>query len=1248
MSGRAASTSGLIEGQGRGEDRAAASYHRRTNSGDGSTIDRPARGQGESFTYSRFVEESRAADDVAEMTKFASFGAGPTAAPSPLLPRKFNLGSSVLATTKKFKKVLVANRGEIAIRIYRACNELGIKSVGIFAAEDAFSLHRFKADEAFLVGEGKSPLRAYLDIASIIQICLENDVDAIHPGYGFLSENADCIAACNEAGIVFIGPTEKTVRALGDKVAARNIAIAANVPVIPGTSGTDYVDVAKAKAFCEEHGFPVLLKAAFGGGGRGMRVVRAMDEVEDAFVSASREAENAFGNGTMFVERYLQDPRHIEVQLLGDKEGNVIHIAERDCSVQRRHQKVVEMAPCPTISEKVRQTLFDDAIKIAKHVGYENAGTAEFLVEQSGKHFFIEVNPRIQVEHTCSEQITNIDIVKAQICVAMGASLAELDLTQDKVKVSGIAIQVRITTEDPKAGFKPSTGRLQVYRMPGGPGIRLDSAVATGSVITPHFDSLMAKMIVTARTYEDAIARLLRALAEIRIRGVTTNVPFIRKVLTHETFLSGDCRTTFIDNTPELFDFSSTADPTTGLLMYLSDMVVNGTAADAGKLIPAANSRPALPAIPEHMKGLTPSGWMDVLRADGAAGFAKAVRANKGALITDTTMRDAHQSLLATRVRSVDLKAIAPYTSAVLGACFSLECWGGATFDTCLRFLHEDPWKRLRELRKLVPNIPLQMLLRGSNAVGYTAYPDNVVVKFIHLAKKNGVDIFRVFDSLNYVPNLEVAIKAIKECGGVAEAVVCYTGDVLDQECKFSTAYYIGKVEQLLALGIHVLAIKDMAGLLKPQAARLLISTLREKFPDLPIHVHTHDTAGTGVATYLACLESGADVVDCCTDSMSGLTSQPSIGALVGALAGTPLDSGLKQKELRPINEYWETARTLYAPFESPGLRSGNSDVYNHEMPGGQYTNLQFQANSLGLQGRWPAIKQAYADANKLCGSIVKVTPSSKMIGDFAQFMISNDLTPEQVRANAATLDFPESVVKFFQGYLGQPDGGFPEQLRKDVVRDRPMITERPGASIPPMDLDKLLEDLKAKRPELELTETDAMSAALYPKVFDDYMAFKSTYGDLSWVPTFEFFQAMEVGQTLDIPFQKEKEFNVRLLATGRLLPNQNREVFWEVNGSARMIEMYDKTADADVTSGASRKKADPAVPGSVGASMSGVVVETLVVEGQDVKAGEQLVILSAMKMETIVCSPVDGKVASLHVKALQSIDQGDLLVTVE
>eukprot|EP00041_Stephanoeca_diplocostata_P007866 m.113187 g.113187 ORF g.113187 m.113187 type:complete len:1208 (+) comp17067_c0_seq1:213-3836(+) len=1147
---------------------------------------------------------------------------------------------------RNIKKILVANRGEIAIRVCRAAHELGVPSVGIFSKEDSYALHRFRADESYLIGEGLSPLRAYLEIPEIIRICKESGADAVHPGYGFLSENADFVHECVEAGITFIGPTEASIRALGDKVSARTIAIEANVPVVPGTDGP-CTSLEQAQAFVAEHGLPVLIKASFGGGGRGMRVVSNHSDLEASFTGAIREAENAFGNGEVFIEKYLPSPRHIEVQILGDKEGNTIHLYERDCSIQRRHQKVVEMAPSQNLPESVRTALLKDAVTITKHVKYHNAGTVEFLYDgTSGKHYFIEVNPRVQVEHTVTEQITGIDIVKSQICIADGWSLKRLKL-DGEIPLQGVAIQVRITTEDPKRGFQPDTGRLQVYRSAGGPGVRLDSSVTAGSIISPHYDSLMVKVICSARSYVECVRRMQRVLTEFRIRGIKTNVPFLLKVMGHPLFLQGKCTTTFIDDTPELFDFTAGSDKTTRLLNFLGDIVVNGSIITDATKYPDESINPIVPRIDKAKAAAgPPDGWRQVLQKSGPKAFAAAVRQHKQALITDTTWRDAHQSLLATRIRTVDLTEIAPATSYALNKCFSLECWGGATFDVSLRFLKECPWERLRRLRELVPNIPFQMLLRGANAVGYTSYPDNVVNTFVQRAKDTGMDIFRVFDSLNYIPNLKVGINAIHLAGGVVEAVICYTGDVLDEKCEYNIEYYLGKVQELMELDIHILAIKDMAGLLKPRAATKLVGAIREKFPDLPIHVHSHDTAGTGVASMLAALDAGADIVDCATDALSGLTSQPSFGAVVNALRGSAKDSEIDPRDLNPLNDYWEETRRLYRAFESTDLRSGNSDVYLHEMPGGQYTNLQFQAGALGLAGRWPAIKRAYAEANKLCGNIIKVTPSSKVIGDMAQFMVANNLeTGEQVKAQAKSLDFPESVKSFFQGNLGQPHNGFPEQLRKDIIRGLPEINDRPGANLEPFDFVSAKKKLQDLFPEVLVEDCDVVSYSLYPKVTEEFLQFRHHYGNLAWLPTKHFLRPMNIGQEIEIPYAEEKNFNVRLLAVGRLLPEGDREVFWEVNGKPRLLSVPDKKS-ADIIAAKSRPKATEE-PGSVGAAMTGLVVEIKVTSGATVKRGDTLLVLSAMKMETAVSAPIDGTITQIHVAVMENVLGGDLLVTI-
>jgi len=1144
-------------------------------------------------------------------------------------------------TVRPIRKLMCANRGEIAIRVFRAATELGIRTVAIFSHEDRVFLHRYKADEAYLVGQKKSPVAAYLDIEEIIRVARDNEVDAIHPGYGFLSERSAFARACREAGIAFVGPGAEVIDQLGDKTAARSLAIEAGVPVVPGSDGP-VRSIDEAKKFVSAHGLPIIIKAAMGGGGRGMRVVRTEDELSTAFERATSEALAAFGDGTVFIERYVEHPRHIEVQILADAHGDVIHLFERDCSVQRRHQKVVEVAPALNLSPEARKALTDDAVKLARHAGYVNAGTAEFLVDGEGRHYFIEVNPRIQVEHTVTEECTGVDLVQAQIRVAGGSSLADLGLTQDAIQMRGAAIQCRITTEDPEKSFQPDTGRIEVFRSAGGMGIRLDGGSGyPGARVSPHYDSLLVKVTGHALDFESAARKVRRALAEFRIRGVKTNIPFVRNVLTHPTFLAGDARTDFIDTTPELFQFSPRRNRAQRVLNFLGEVVVNGPTQ-----VGASGTPPSTidPEIPDSPAGAPPAGFRRILLEQGPEAFAKAVRQRSGLMLMDTTWRDAHQSLLATRVRTKDLSAIAPATAHALHDLYSLEMWGGATFDVCLRFLREDPWERLSRLRALVPNVPFQMLLRGANAVGYTNYPDNVVKAFVKQAHRTGVDVFRIFDCLNYVENLKLGIDAVGETGGVIEASLCYTGDVADaRRTKYSLDYYVDLAGQLAELGIHVLAIKDMAGLLKPKAAKMLVGALREAFPYLPIHVHTHDTASTGVASMLACADAGADVVDVATSAMAGLTSQPAMGAIIAALQGTERDTGIDLAKVQGLNNYWEQVRAVYAPFES-GLKSGSSDVYVHEMPGGQYTNLQFQAGQLGLASRWPAIKRAYASANRALGDIIKVTPSSKVVGDLAQFMVQNDLDDESLVEKAETLSLPRSVVEFLQGYLGVPVGGFPEPLRSRVVKELPCIEGRPGATLPPLDLDALGNELREIH-QHEIAPTDVLSAALYPKVFEEYMAFRTRYSDVSLLPTRAFLAPLRINEEINFEIERGKTLVVKLTAVGELDDQGRREVYFELNGQPRTILVADEAASASVVV---RETADPNAPGSVGAPMPGGVIEVRVAPGDTVDAGDALVVLSAMKMETVVAAPVAGKVRRVPVAPGDDLSAGDLLVDLE
>lgn len=1004
---------------------------------------------------------------------------------------------------------------------------------------------------------------------------------------------------------------------LGDKVSARKVALAAKVPVVPGTPGAvdKFEDV---KAFTDEYGFPIIIKAAYGGGGRGMRVVRDQESLQESFERATSEAKSAFGNGTVFVERFLDKPKHIEVQLLGDNHGNVVHLYERDCSVQRRHQKVVEIAPAKDLPTETRDAILNDAVRLAKSVNYRNAGTAEFLVDQQNRYYFIEINPRIQVEHTITEEITGIDIVAAQIQIAAGATLAQLGLTQDRISTRGFAIQCRITTEDPSKQFQPDTGRLEVYRSAGGNGVRLDGGNGfAGAVITPYYDSMLVKCTCHGSTYEIARRKVLRALVEFRIRGVKTNIPFLLSLLNHPTFIDGNCWTTFIDDTPQLFDLIGSQNRAQKLLTYLGDLTVNGSSIKGQVGDPKFKGEIILPELKDEAgnkidvsKPCT-KGWRNVLVEKGPEAFAKAVREYKGCLLMDTTWRDAHQSLLATRVRTVDLCNIAKETSYAMSNLYSLECWGGATFDVAFRFLYEDPWDRLRKMRALIPNIPFQMLLRGANGVAYSSLPDNAIEHFVEQAKINGVDIFRVFDALNDIDQLEVGIKAIHKAGGVVEATVCYSGDMLNPEKKYNLPYYLDLVDKLVALKIHVLSIKDMAGVLKPHAAKLLIGGIRKKYPDLPIHVHTHDSAGTGVTSMVACAQAGADAVDACSDSMSGMTSQPSINAIIASLEGSDLDPGLNVHHVRALDTYWSQLRLLYSPFEAH-LAGPDPEVYEHEIPGGQLTNMMFQAQQLGLGSQWLETKKAYEQANDLLGDIVKVTPTSKVVGDLAQFMVSNKLSPEDVKARAKELDFPGSVLEFFEGLMGQPYGGFPEPLRTDALRGRRKMDKRPGLYLEPVDFQKIKRDL-GKKYGGGITECDVASYIMYPKVFEDYKKFTQKYGDLSVLPTQYFLTKPEIGEEFHVELEKGKVLILKLVAIGPLTEHTGqREVFYEMNGEVRQVTVDDNKASVE---NVSRLKADPSDSSQVGAPMAGVLVELRVHEGSEVKKGDPLAVLSAMKM---------------------------------
>ncbi|XP_016973978.1 pyruvate carboxylase, mitochondrial isoform X1 [Drosophila rhopaloa] len=1172
----------------------------------------------------------------------------------------FKNGYSSKVEYKPIRSVLVANRGEIAIRVFRACTELGIKSVAVYSEQDKMHMHRQKADESYMVGKGLPPVEAYLNIPEVIRVCKENDVDAVHPGYGFLSERSDFAQAVIDAGLRFIGPSPEVVQKMGDKVAARVAAIEAGVPIVPGTDGP-VTSKEEALEFCKKHGLPVIFKAAYGGGGRGMRVVRKMEDVEESFQRASSEAKAAFGNGAMFIEKFIERPRHIEVQLLGDKAGNVVHLYERDCSVQRRHQKVVEIAPAPRLPTEIRDKMTEAAVRLACHVGYENAGTVEFLCDESGNFYFIEVNARLQVEHTVTEEITGIDLVQSQIRIAEGMTLPELGYTQDNIVPRGYAIQCRVTTEDPANDFQPNTGRLEVFRSGEGMGIRLDSASAyAGAIISPYYDSLLVKVISHASDLQSSASKMNRALREFRIRGVKTNIPFLLNVLENQKFLHGVLDTYFIDEHPQLFKFKPSLNRAQKLLNYMGEVLVNGPQTPLATTLKPALVSPHVPEVPldlspealareergEAKVTEPPKGLREVLVCGGPEAFAKEVRNRKELLLMDTTFRDAHQSLLATRVRSHDLLKISPFVAHKFNNLYSLENWGGATFDVALRFLHECPWERLEEMRKRIPNIPFQMLLRGANAVGYTSYPDNVVYKFCELAVQTGMDIFRVFDSLNYLPNLILGMEAAGKAGGVVEAAISYTGDVSDpQRTKYDLKYYTNLADELVKAGTHVLCIKDMAGLLKPEAARLLITAIRDKHPDIPIHIHTHDTSGAGVASMLACANAGADVVDVAVDSMSGMTSQPSMGAIVASLQGTPLDTNVDLRTVSEYSAYWEQTRTLYAPFEcTTTMRSGNADVYLNEIPGGQYTNLQFQAFSLGLGDFFEDVKKAYREANLLLGDIIKVTPSSKVVGDLAQFMVQNNLTADQVLERAEELSFPKSVVEYLQGSIGIPHGGFPEPLRSRVLKDMPRIEGRPGAELKDLDFAQLKKDLKESH--TCITDRDVMSAALYPQVTNDYLNFRDTYGPVDKLDTRIFLTGPKVGEEFDVPLERGKTLSVKALAVSAdLKPNGIREVFFELNGQLRAVHILDKEAVKEIHV---HPKANKSNKSEVGAPMPGTVIDIRVQVGDKVEKGQPLVVLSAMKMEMVVQSPLAGVVKKLEIANGTKLEGDDLILVIE
>jgi len=1143
------------------------------------------------------------------------------------------------------RKLMAANRSEIAIRIFRAANELGLRTVAVYSKEDRLALHRFKADEAYLVGENKGPVEAYLDIEGIVALAKAKGVDAIHPGYGFLSENPALARACAKAGITFVGPTPELLELLGDKTAARGLAISAGVPVLPGTE-KPIKSAAEAKQIAAEIGYPMMVKAAMGGGGRGMRVVRDESELESRLQEAQSEARSAFGDASVFLEKFLARARHLEVQVLADTHGKLLHLYERDCSVQRRHQKVVEVAPAANLPTRVRAELCDAAALLTRKAKYRNAGTVEFLYDvDSQKWYFIEVNPRIQVEHTVTEMVTGIDLVRAQILVAQGFSLHDETMRlprQESVPLYGSALQCRVTTEDPEKNFTPDYGKISTYRSPAGFGIRLDGGSAyAGASLSPYYDSLLVKVTAWGTNVPEACQRMDRALREFRIRGVKTNIPFVENVVNHAKFRAGEVTTSFLDEHPELFKFPKRGDRATRLLTYLGDVILNGNPEVKGKPIPASLQIAAAPAATAFEP---PAGSRQLLQKLGPKKFAEWAKKEKRLLITDTTFRDAHQSLMATRVRTHDLLATAPAVAERLPNLFSLEMWGGATFDTALRFLHEDPWQRLRQLRAVVPNICFQMLLRGANAVGYASYPDNVIREFVREAYAEGMDIFRVFDSLNSIDNMRVSLDAVLETSGVCEAAICYTGDILDSSRpKYSLKYYVALAKQLEKLGAHFLAIKDMAGLCKPYAAFELMKELKEAI-GLPIHFHTHDTSGINASSVLKAAEAGVDVADGAVASMSGGTSQPNLNAIVAALRNTPRDTKLDLATLNDCSDYWETVRAYYLPFDT-GPKSGNARLYEHEIPGGQYTNLREQAVAMGLGHRWREVEKTYAEVNQLFGDIVKVTPSSKVVGDMTLFLMAKEMTPADVLKLDEQHDvaFPNSVVEMFSGVLGVPPDGWPRKVRRILLRGAKPVKGRPGASMPAIDFPAEKETLEKKTGHTISCE-DLLSYLLYSEVFLKFDKFRQAHSDVSVLPTPAFFYGLKSGEEITVEIEAGKTLIIKYMTTSDPHPDGTRTLFFELNGQPREVTVRDKALRVVERA---HPKADPAEVGQVGATTAGVITGIAVQANQNIERGAKLMTLEAMKMQSNIYAPISGRVTKLLVVPGQSVEAKDLLVTI-
>ncbi|TCK60032.1 pyruvate carboxylase [Seleniivibrio woodruffii] len=1140
----------------------------------------------------------------------------------------------------RIKKLMSANRGEIAIRTFRACTELGIRTVAVYSDEDKYSLHRYKADEAYLIGKGLDPVAAYLNMDEIIQLAIHKKIDAIHPGYGFLSENAVFAAKCREAGIIFVGPSPETIEMFGDKKNAKTLAKECGIPVIEGSAGI-VPTLKEALATSEAIGYPVLLKAVAGGGGRGIRVAFNPKDVEDNFESARSEALKAFGNGDVIIEKYIEQPKHIEVQLMADKHGNIVHLFERDCSIQRRHQKLIEIAPSVNVAQKTLDRMYEAAIAIGKRSNLINAATVEFLVDKNQDFYFLEVNPRLQVEHTITENITGIDIVQSQIFVSSGEPLstANTDMaSQETIRKNGYSIQCRVTTEDPENNFFPDTGEIEAYRVATGFGVRLDAGNGFANAkISPHYDSLLVKVSTHAHSFQQSAMKMTRALSEFRIRGVKTNIPFLMKVLTHSTFIDGKASTTFVDSSKELFEFKKPMDRASKSLKFLANNIVNnpsGSTLSRSMVLPAINP----PQVPFGTP--MPTGTKDILNRKGVEGVLKHLRTSKEALFTDTTFRDAHQSLLATRLRTKDMLEIADLYAHNMSGLFSMEMWGGATYDVSYRFLKESPWDRLAQLRERIPNILFQMLLRASNAVGYTNYPDNVVKQFIKLACENGMDVFRIFDCFNWTDQMKPAIEEVKKHGRIAEAAICYTGDITDpKRTKYSLKYYTSLAKELSEAGTDIIGIKDMAGLLKPYAAKALIKAIKEE-TGMPVHFHTHNTSGNAEAAALMAFEAGADIIDAAVSSMSGLTSQPSMNSIMAALDGQPKSSSLSKDTTQQVSDYFDRVRRYYFPFES-GLKASTAEVYIHEIPGGQYSNLIVQVEAMGLIDRWEEVRKMYTAVNAELGDIIKVTPSSKVVGDLALFLVRNNLTVDDIYTKGDTLNFPDSVVSFFKGMLGQPYGGFPKELQRIVLKGEKPLECRPGDLLEPYDFEAMHGELKAKFGR-EFTAEEQISNALCPAVFKEYVMFANEYGDASIFDTRAFFYPMHQEEEIEVDIEEGKTLIIRYINISEPDEKGRRKVYFELNGQPRSVTVKDEKLSSVIKSNA---KGDISDPKDVCATMPGKITKMNVKKGDSVKKGDILLITEAMKMETKIAAAIDAEVGDILLQEGDKIESGDLLI---